>query len=84
MGDLIKGRYWPKVVDERKRKPYSIILADKNAPNEEVWKQIENMCHSTKASAVPVIPDSEGTDSNPGTFCLPMLSILILFRFLWN
>jgi hypothetical protein len=34
------ARYWPKVADERKRKPYSIILADKNAPNEEVWRQV--------------------------------------------
>ncbi|CAK9174418.1 unnamed protein product [Ilex paraguariensis] len=39
MGDLIKGRYWQKVADERRRKPYSIMLADKNAPNEEVWRQ---------------------------------------------
>ncbi|XWS71328.1 hypothetical protein CRYUN_Cryun03dG0128800 [Craigia yunnanensis] len=79
MGDLIKGRYWPKVADERRRKPYSIILADKNAPNEEVWKQIENMCHSTKASAVPVIPDSEGSDSNP--FSLEALAVF-MFRVL--
>ncbi|XP_022732518.1 tRNA ligase 1 isoform X2 [Durio zibethinus] len=79
MGDLVKGRYWPKVADERRRKPYSIILADKNAPNEEVWKQIENMCHSTKASAVPVIPDSEGTDSNP--FSLDALAVF-MFRVL--
>nr|XP_009804233.1 PREDICTED: uncharacterized protein LOC104249496 [Nicotiana sylvestris] len=40
MGDLIKGRYWQKVADERRRKPYSIMLADKNAPNEEVWRQV--------------------------------------------
>ncbi|OMO71211.1 hypothetical protein CCACVL1_18365 [Corchorus capsularis] len=79
MGDLIKGRYWPKVADERKRKPSSIILADKNAPNEEVWQQIENMCHSTRASAVPVIPDSEGTDSNP--FSLDALAVF-MFRVL--
>ncbi|XVF04971.1 hypothetical protein REPUB_Repub05bG0129700 [Reevesia pubescens] len=79
MGDLIKGRYWSKIADERKRKPYSIILADKNAPNEEVWKQIENMCHSTRASAVPVIPDSEGTDSNP--FSLDALAVF-MFRVL--
>ncbi|XP_075093401.1 tRNA ligase 1 [Nicotiana tabacum] len=65
MGDLIKGRYWQKVADERRRKPYSIMLADKNAPNEEVWRQIENMCLSTKASAIPVVPDSEGTEINP-------------------
>ncbi|XVE59773.1 hypothetical protein DITRI_Ditri05aG0074000 [Diplodiscus trichospermus] len=79
MGDLIKGRYWPKVADERRRKPYSIILADKNAPNEEVWKQIEKMCHSTRASAVPVIPDSEGTYSNP--FSLDALAVF-MFRVL--
>ncbi|KAJ8551843.1 hypothetical protein K7X08_028286 [Anisodus acutangulus] len=65
MGDLIKGRYWQKVADERRKKPYSIMLADKNAPNEEVSRQIENMCLSTKASAIPVIPDSEGTETNP-------------------
>ncbi|TYI25926.1 hypothetical protein ES332_A05G080700v1 [Gossypium tomentosum] len=79
MGDLIKGKYWPKIADERRKKPYSIILADKNAPNEEVWKQIENMCHSTRASAVPVIPDSEGTDSNP--FALDALAVF-MFRVL--
>ncbi|PIA38648.1 hypothetical protein AQUCO_02700102v1 [Aquilegia coerulea] len=79
MGDLIKGKYWPKVADERKRKPYAITLADKNAPNEEVWRQIEDMCRSTRASAVPVIPDSEGTDSNP--FSLDALAVFI-FRVL--
>ncbi|XP_022964893.1 tRNA ligase 1 isoform X1 [Cucurbita moschata] len=79
MGDLIKGRYWQKVADERRRKPYSIMLADKNAPNEEVWRQIEDMCHSTRASAVPVIPDSEGTDSNP--FSLDALAVF-MFRVL--
>ncbi|KAK8645408.1 hypothetical protein V6N13_119238 [Hibiscus sabdariffa] len=79
MGDLIKGRYWPKIADERRKKPYSIILADKNAPNEEVWKQIENMCHSTRASAIPIIPDSEGTDSNP--FALDALAVF-MFRVL--
>ncbi|XP_021279308.1 tRNA ligase 1 isoform X2 [Herrania umbratica] len=79
MGDLIKGRYWPKVADELRRKPNSIILADKNAPNEEVWRQIENMCHSTRASAVPIIPDSEGTGSNP--FSLDALGVF-MFRVL--
>ncbi|KAK6142035.1 hypothetical protein DH2020_013864 [Rehmannia glutinosa] len=59
MGDLIKAKYWGKVAEERRKKPYSILLADKNAPNEEVWRQIEDMCRSTKASAVPVVPDSE-------------------------
>ncbi|KAJ6969378.1 hypothetical protein NC653_037137 [Populus alba x Populus x berolinensis] len=54
MGDLIKVKYWQKIADERRKKPYSVILADKNAPNEEVWRQIEGMCRSTQASAVPV------------------------------
>ncbi|KAL0916856.1 hypothetical protein M5K25_014400 [Dendrobium thyrsiflorum] len=79
MGDMIKGRYWPKVAEERKKKPYAITLADKNAPNEEVWRQIEDMCRSTKASAIPVVPESEGTDSNP--FCLDALAVFI-FRVL--
>ncbi|WCJ41062.1 tRNA ligase 1 [Euphorbia peplus] len=73
MGDLVKGRYWQKVADERRRKPYSIMLADKNAPNEEVWRQIEDMCRSTQASAVPVVIDSKGTDSNP--FSLDALAV---------
>ncbi|KAE9463480.1 hypothetical protein C3L33_04628, partial [Rhododendron williamsianum] len=44
------------------RKHYSVILADKNAPNEEVWSRIEEMCRNTRASAVPVVPDSEGQE----------------------
>ncbi|KAF3790306.1 hypothetical protein EJ110_NYTH09213 [Nymphaea thermarum] len=79
MGDLIKGRYWQKVADERRKKPLAITLADKNAPNEEVWRQIEGMCRSTRASAVPVVPDSEGTVSNP--FSLEDLAVFI-FRVL--
>ncbi|WOK99433.1 hypothetical protein Cni_G08145 [Canna indica] len=79
MGDLIKGIYWQKVADERRKRPYVITLADKNAPNEEVWRQIENMCRSTKASAAPVIPESEGTESNP--FSLDALAVFI-FRVL--
>ncbi|KAJ4978283.1 hypothetical protein NE237_009063 [Protea cynaroides] len=76
MGDLIKGKYWQKVAEERRKKPYAITLADKNAPNEEVWRQIEDMCRSTRASAVPVVPDSEGTNSNP--FSLDALAVFML------
>ncbi|KAK6926834.1 tRNA ligase, phosphodiesterase, partial [Dillenia turbinata] len=79
MGDLIKGRYWQKVAEERRKQPKAIMLADKNAPNEEVWRQIEDMCRATRASAVPVVPDSEGTDSNP--FSLDALAVFI-FRVL--
>lgn len=75
MGDLIKGKYWQKVADERRRKPCTITLADKNAPNEEVWRQIEDMCRSTNASAVPIVPESEGTDSNP--FSIEALAVFI-------
>ncbi|XP_021746101.1 tRNA ligase 1-like [Chenopodium quinoa] len=76
MGDLTKGRYWQKVAEECKRKSDCIMLADKNAPNEEVWKQIEEMCRKSRASAIPVVPDSEGTDSYP--FCLDALSVFML------
>lgn len=34
------GKYWGKIAKERRKKPYSILLADKNAPSEEVWKQV--------------------------------------------
>ncbi|KAK7404678.1 hypothetical protein VNO78_05634 [Psophocarpus tetragonolobus] len=79
MGDLIKGKYWQKVADECRKRPNSIMLADKNAPNEEVWRLIEDMCHKTRASAVPVVPESEGTDSNP--FSLDALAVF-MFRVL--
>ncbi|XP_076947153.1 tRNA ligase 1-like [Bidens hawaiensis] len=75
MGDDIKGKYWKTVADEKRKKPYSIVLADKNAPNEEVWRLIEDMSRSTKASAVPIVPDSEGTESNP--FSLDALALFI-------
>ncbi|XP_073019695.1 tRNA ligase 1-like isoform X5 [Primulina eburnea] len=77
MGDRIKGsRYWVKASEELCKRPCSILLADKNAPTEEVWRQIEDMCRSTKAYAVPVIPDSEGTESNP--FSLEALAVFML------
>ncbi|KAL7126492.1 hypothetical protein ABFS83_14G191300 [Erythranthe nasuta] len=80
MGDLFQGRkYWGMVAEERCKEPYSIILADKNAPNRGVWRQIEDMCRRTKASAIPVVPDSEGTESNP--FSLDALAVF-MFRVL--
>uniref|UniRef100_A0A453HBE2 tRNA ligase phosphodiesterase domain-containing protein n=1 Tax=Aegilops tauschii subsp. strangulata TaxID=200361 RepID=A0A453HBE2_AEGTS len=78
-GDLIGGRYWQKVADKRKEEPFRITLANKNAPNEEVWRQIEDICRTTKAAAAPVIPDSEGTDTNP--FSLEALAVF-MFRVL--
>ncbi|ONM52093.1 RNAligase [Zea mays] len=93
LNSCIHGRYWQKVADERRKKPARITLADKNAPNEEATLtveielinhcfQIEDMCGSTKAAAVPVVPDSEGvlcTDSNP--FSLEALAVF-MFRVL--
>uniref|UniRef100_A0A7N0VDW9 tRNA ligase phosphodiesterase domain-containing protein n=1 Tax=Kalanchoe fedtschenkoi TaxID=63787 RepID=A0A7N0VDW9_KALFE len=79
MGDLIKGKYWQKVAEECRKRPYSVMLADKNAPNVEVWDQIQNISRSTGATAVPVVPQSEGTDSNP--FSLDALAVFI-FRVL--
>jgi hypothetical protein len=37
---ILTGKYWQKIAEERKKKPKSILLADKNAPNEEVWRQV--------------------------------------------
>ncbi|KAL0723717.1 hypothetical protein Bca4012_038316 [Brassica carinata] len=79
MGDLVKGKYWPKVADEHRKKPQSIMLADKNAPNEDVWRQIEVMCRRTRVTAVPVVTDSEGTESNP--YSLDALAVF-MFRVL--
>ncbi|XAR59778.1 hypothetical protein NMG60_11015745 [Bertholletia excelsa] len=75
MGDLIKGKYWDKVDEHCRKKPSCILLADKNAPNEEVWLRLEQMCRKIKSSAVPVIPDSEGTETNP--FSLDALAVFI-------
>lgn len=81
MGDLVKGRYWPQLAEERRRQtsPTAITLADKNAPNVEVWKSIQNMCQSTSAIGVPVVPDSQGADLNP--FSLEVLA-LFMYRVL--
>lgn len=79
MGDMTKGKYWEKLGEERRRNPSVITLADKNAPNEEVWRTVEGMCQRTHAIGVPVVPDSEGTSSNP--FSLDTLAVFI-FRVL--
>ncbi|KAH7445091.1 hypothetical protein KP509_02G106200 [Ceratopteris richardii] len=77
MGDLVKGKYWPMLAKERQRRPVSTItVADKNAPNLEVWETIEDICERTSAIGVPVVPDSPGTEDNPFS-----LDILALFMF---
>jgi hypothetical protein len=35
----LTGKYWQKVAAEQKNKSFRIILADKNAPNKDVWQQ---------------------------------------------
>lgn len=73
MGDMIKGKYWPKLNDERVKKPHRITFADKNAPNKEVWQTVQRICHTTRAIGVPVVPESEGTGLNP--FSLDVLAV---------
>ncbi|KAL7171468.1 hypothetical protein ACSBR2_036175 [Camellia fascicularis] len=63
------GKYWDKVDEQWKREPKSIMLADKNAPNEEVWLRIEETCRRMRASAVPVVSDSEGLRWNLMIMC---------------
>lgn len=79
MGDMTKGKYWDKLAEERRREPSVVTLADKNAPTEEVWMTVERMCQNTLAVGVPVVPDSEGTISNP--FSLETLAVFV-FRVL--
>ncbi|XP_071698665.1 tRNA ligase 1-like isoform X2 [Rutidosis leptorrhynchoides] len=68
-------KYWDKVADELQRRPYSIMLADKNAPDEYAWRRIENVSRKTNASAVLIVPESEGTESNP--FSLDALAVFM-------
>lgn len=77
MGDLVKGKYWPQLARQRQRgSATAITLADKNAPNLEVWKTIEDMCRSTSAVGVPVVPDCEGAELNPFS-----IEVLALFTY---
>ncbi|CAI7878112.1 unnamed protein product, partial [Closterium sp. NIES-54] len=60
-------KYW-KVLGASVRKERGVsvnVLADKNAPNEDVWNQIEAICHDTGLIGVPVVPASLGTLHNP-------------------
>lgn len=74
--NLFEGEYWEKVADEQKRYPARLTLTDKN---EGLWCQIEDICRTTKAAAIPVIPDCEGTDSNP--FSLQSLAVFMFCVF---
>ncbi|KAH7444044.1 hypothetical protein KP509_02G061700 [Ceratopteris richardii] len=76
MGDLVKGKYWPLLAKERQKRPKeTITLADKNAPNVEVWDTVRDICNDTSAIGVPVVPDSPGTELNP--FALDALALFM-------
>jgi hypothetical protein len=55
-GDKTKGKFWPCVKKTRRRAFSGIHIADKNAPS-SVWGVIGEICATTKALAVPVLPD---------------------------
>ncbi|GAQ89772.1 RNA ligase [Klebsormidium nitens] len=65
MGDLTQGKYWKLFATEKNKAPGVVAVADKNAPNREVWDAVEDLCTQSGALAVPVVPDSDGTDTNP-------------------
>ncbi|KAI5065871.1 hypothetical protein GOP47_0018495 [Adiantum capillus-veneris] len=80
MGDLVKGKYWSLLAKQHQQGPATgVTLADKNAPNVEVWKTVGDISKSTSAIGVPVVPDSGGTEYNP--FSLEELA-LFMYRVL--
>jgi hypothetical protein len=54
--DLYKGKFWPHITKIRRRCYSAINIADKNTPT-SAWGTIGAICASTKALAVPVLPD---------------------------
>jgi len=40
------GKYWPKLKNERVKKPHRITFADKNAPN-GVWQTVSYSAHGS-------------------------------------
>jgi hypothetical protein len=55
-GDKVKGKFWPYIKKIRRQAFSGIHIADKNAPC-SAWGAVGTICLSTKALAVPVIPD---------------------------
>eukprot|EP00850_Spirogloea_muscicola_P023083 SM000327S12487 [mRNA] locus=s327:71351:78507:- [translate_table: standard] len=77
MGDKTQGRYW-KVLEEKIKEEGNLqktILADKNAPNHQVWDQVTMMCATAHAVGVPVLPASFGTEGCP--FDLESLAVFV-------
>lgn len=73
MGDLTQGKYWKLFAAEKNKSPGVVAVADKNAPNREVWDAVEDLATQSGALAVPVVPDSPGTHTNP--FSLDALAV---------
>eukprot|EP00850_Spirogloea_muscicola_P012564 SM000082S22806 [mRNA] locus=s82:18401:25588:+ [translate_table: standard] len=77
MGDKTQGRYW-KVLAEKMMEEGNLqktILADKNAPNHQVWDQVKVTCATAHAVGVPVLPASPGTEGCP--FDLDTLAVFM-------
>ncbi|CAB9524977.1 expressed unknown protein [Seminavis robusta] len=54
-----KVKFWPSVIQHRLQGTSAITLADKNVPK-PTWDQVAQICASTNARGVPVIPDRHG------------------------
>jgi hypothetical protein len=54
--DRYKGKFWPHIAKSRRRCYSAINIVDKNAPP-SAWDTIGSICTSTKALAVPILPD---------------------------
>lgn len=76
-----KKGYWREVSKWRTKEENQgkNLIADKNAPNLDVWEQIQAICDRTVAVGVPVVPDSPGTEHNPFD---PRVLALFIFRVL--
>ena len=61
--DRYKGKFWPHISKTRRRCYSAINIADKNAPT-SAWGTIGTICASTKALAVPVVPDRSAFRTN--------------------
>lgn len=48
------GKYWPKLKNERVKKPHRITFADKNAPNKEVWQTVSFSAHGSLNTSVVI------------------------------
>jgi hypothetical protein len=64
---LLAGKYWQKLKSEREKQPARISLADKNAPNDEVWQQVDNPTFSSFGDVLTVLEIM-----TPLPACLPM------------